>query len=157
MDAPVRMFAYVQDTPEWRNWRGRTVTQRTAQRMVAEGEAIEITREHNGTIVTMYREMRPTRLSRPTPCTLTFATSNAAAANEPGVQLTRSERSHIAKLTFWPLEFDRKNAATVGPRVTEANRKAAVALMEAGRPLVQRHATRDREVRTWHAPETVAA
>ena len=135
LDAPVVMFSYLQSEDGWHNWKHRMVTLRTAQQEVADGNAIVITREHKGDILTMYREAKPLMPSQPTPCTLTMTTMHAAAANRPGAKLTLSECAHIEKLTLWPFDSKRSDGkpaircTTVRPAVTDRERKAAEAIV----------------------------
>ena len=113
LDAPVAMFAYIQDSLNWREWRGRTLSLRKAQEMIAAGEAQPVTRKTENGLVTFYRETKPSRAEAPSPCALTAATMEAVSRRGDRGRLSRAEAAHIAKYMMWPMEHDRRNPATV--------------------------------------------
>lgn len=128
----VAYFAYSQDSKKWREWTFRTVSQHQAQRRVAAGEAIAITRWHQGAVrVVGYRALQPERCSRPTPSTLTYQTMVAVGNNEVDAELEPWERNQILKFKVWPLIGDTK-AVAVRPRITDAERRLAEKLLGRG-------------------------
>lgn len=135
----VAYFAYSQLSNKWREWSFRTVSQRMAEMLVANGEATPITRLVDGEVrVVGYRALKPTSWERPSPATLTFdtmcAVGNQDAAGkevDPKYRLTPWERRQIVKFQVWPLIGDTK-AVAVRPRITDAERRLAEKLLGRG-------------------------
>ena len=130
----VAHFAYAQLSQRWEQWTFRTISERQALQLVAAGEATPITRKKDGIVqVVGYQALTPTSWERPSPATLTLATTNAVAnavASEQSAppKLTRRERDEIFKFKVWPLIGDTR-AVAVRPRISDADRAEAEKLL----------------------------
>jgi hypothetical protein len=154
VNQPVRLFAYTQESPKWETWRGRTVTLRTAELMVAAGEAERLTRRLGREIVTIYKAKTPTQPSLPSPCTLTMATSHAVSISGGRQKLTRGEQAHVDKVTEWPFVpvLASQRRSTIRPASGERERKAHEAMMRRAqgvRPKAREFRSKH-EIRTMH-------
>ncbi len=153
LDRPVLLAGYAQDSENWREWMGRRVSARTALEMVSAGEAQELYRQTENGVISIYRETGPTRASKASPAMLTLSTMLAVSG-----EIDR--RSEVEKYAMWPFEFDRRNAATVGPAVGYFERQRAQQILNRARGIrVPNLASiKDRpSVRTWHALTELAA
>lgn len=85
-------------------------------------------RRSNDSQLDTFRE-DPYRIHKPSPTMLTRANMEAVAVNQRKAKLSRAERTQIAKVILWPFEGDRRNPATIRPRVGEREVRAAEQLM----------------------------
>lgn len=133
----VAHFAYIQPSERWTEWNFRLISARQAQLLVDCGEAVWVARE----VVTPegerevtdigIRALTPTSWERPSPCTLTLATTNAVGLAADGeAELTRRQRAEYLKFRVWPLIGDTK-AIAVRPRISEVDRRMAENLLRA--------------------------
>lgn len=122
----VAQYAYQQDSPDWKCWSYRTISERTARLLVADGEAEPVTRLHNGVVqVIGYRALKPTSWERPSPATLTFGTMQAVA----GLRSGRKASDEVIKFRVWATVGDTK-APSVRPRMSEQELHEAGKLMK---------------------------
>ena len=133
----VAHFAYIQPSEKWAEWNFRLISARQAQLLVDCGEAVWVQREvvtpEGGREVREVgiRALRPTSWERPSPSTLTLATTNAVALATDGEdELTRRQRHEYLKFKVWPLIGDTK-AIAVRPRISESDRRMAENLLHA--------------------------
>jgi hypothetical protein len=131
----VAQYAYLQDQSDWKLWTFRTISERSALILVANGEAEPVTREvvrttADGQItksveVVGYRALKPTSWERPSPATLTFGTMQSVA----GLRAGRRAADEVIKFRVWPLIGDTR-AVAVRPRMSEADLQEAGKLMK---------------------------
>lgn len=159
----VVMFAFSRIQQDWRTWWYRSMSLRTAMKLVAAGDAEELLIETENGPTVFFRETTPPgpmlnaeRNCYQSPTTLTVATMNAVAIAEPGVRLTRAEKAHVDKFKVWPLIGDTK-AVAIRPRMTDSERSSAQKLMT--RPSTAGHCRSERrEVRVLrNDPRPLAA
>jgi hypothetical protein len=133
LDQPVIVFSYLQDSGNWRTWRFRLVSLRKVLEMVSEGQAETLTRKTANGLVIFYRETQASRLSAPSPTTLTLATMNAVGrSGNPQDRLEPSDYAHVVKFRVWPLIGDTK-AVAVRPRISDSERILAEKLFDRAR------------------------
>ena len=128
----VCLFGYLQDSGHWDCWNYRSVSLRKARELEAEGKATVVVRKTNdGIQVVGFRMLVPMRLERPSPTTLTMATSRAVSGEyhggRNGDRPTTREFDHLVKFTCWPQIGDTK-AAAVRPRQSERDARLATGL-----------------------------
>lgn len=130
----VAQFAYLQDQSDWRLWTFRTISERSALILVANGEAEPVTREVERTLdgritksveIVGYRALKPTSWERPSPATLTFGTMQSVA----GLRAGRRAADEVIKFRVWPMIGDTR-AVAVRPRMSEAELHEAGKLMK---------------------------
>ena len=156
LDQPVALAAYAQASPDWHEWMVRSVSLRTALEMVDAGEAEAVTRKTDNGLVTIYRETKPTRASKSSPATLTFATM-LAVAKRRDERLRPDEMAHVAKFLVWPFIGDTR-AVAVRPRVTERELRQAQAVSDRACGVMAVRKTSSRgEVRAEYYEEPQAA
>jgi hypothetical protein len=135
----VAHFAYSQISQKWTDWSFRTISLQKAEGLVTMGEAEWVTRMVGGFVQRVgVKALKPVRLDRPSPTTLTFATmlavGNADAQDLPEwdrMRLSRRECDEIVKFRVWPLIGDTR-AVAVRPRITDAERLIAEKLLRTG-------------------------
>jgi hypothetical protein len=129
----VKLFAYLQECEDWKQWVRRTISQRAADELVRDGEAQAVTRQVDGVVTCVgYRAVTPTGWSKSSPSTLTFGTLVAVGKEAAGRgHLSRAEKMHIIKFRVWPLIGDTK-AVAVRPRISETERRHAEQLLRCG-------------------------
>ena len=142
----VCLFGYLQDSGHWDGWNYRSVSLRKARELEAEGKANPVVRKTDaGVQIVGYKMLVPMRLERPSPTTLTMATSRAVSGEyhggRSGDRPTAREFDHLVKFTCWPLVGDSK-AVAVRPRQTEQERQLALDLVGANGTDAQKAAER---------------
>lgn len=132
----VSLYGYLQIGSDWRDWSHQVVKESTALSMVEAGKASPVTRMVGGAVMVVgYRSLQAQRVSRRDPAALTFSTMRAVINFEPGnrqARLNFAERRQVEKYIAWPRIWDGKNAATVGPRQSDAESRRSEAMISQG-------------------------